>query len=372
MADVKLENVTKIYPNHVKAVDNINLSIHDKEFIVMVGPSGCGKSTILRMIAGLEDLTKGDIYIDGENVNEVLPKDRNISMVFQDFALYPHMKVFDNIAFGMRMRKVPREEIEKRVAFVAGILGIEGLLQRKPKQISGGEKQRVALGRAIVRNPRLFLMDEPLSNLDAKLRSQMRIEIHRIYRDLKTTVIYVTHDQTEAMTLGTRVVVLKDGIIQQVDTPKEVYANPTNTFVASFVGVPAMNLIKGKVVVEPDCVKLHLANGYLELTDKLGRQVERAGYTGVDVIAGVRPEHVRLGHSDQLMSINLAGKVEIVENTGSETSISIDTSLGSIVMKVTSGVIPGQGESVFLDIVPERIHLFDINSGKRITYFSDQ
>ena len=248
MASLQLKNVYKIYPNGFNAVKDFNLDIEDKEFIIFVGPSGCGKSTTLRMIAGLEDISSGELWIGDKMVNDVEPKDRDIAMVFQNYALYPHMSVYDNMAFGLKLRKVPKEKIDKQVHEAAKILDIEHLLDRKPKALSGGQRQRVAMGRAIVREPKVFLMDEPLSNLDAKLRVQMRVEISKLHQRLQTTIIYVTHDQTEAMTLGTRIVVMKDGIIQQVDTPQNLYDKPCNLFVAGFMGMPPMNFIDCKVV----------------------------------------------------------------------------------------------------------------------------
>ena len=247
MSTVKLEHIGKQYPNGFEAVKDFNLEIQDKEFIIFVGPSGCGKSTTLRMVAGLEDITSGDLYIDGKRMNDVEPKDRDIAMVFQNYALYPHMTVYENMAFGLKIRKVSKEEIDKKVHEAARILDLEHLLDRKPKALSGGQRQRVAMGRAIVRNPKVFLMDEPLSNLDAKLRGQMRIEISKLHQNLGTTIIYVTHDQTEAMTLGTRIVVMKDGVIQQVDTPENLYEKPGNKFVAGFIGAPQMNMVSARV-----------------------------------------------------------------------------------------------------------------------------
>ena len=247
MADVKLKNIVKKYPNGFVAVKNFNLEIEDKEFIIFVGPSGCGKSTTLRMIAGLEDISNGELYIDDKLCNTVSPKDRDIAMVFQNYALYPHMTVYDNMAFALKLRKVPKDEIDKKVREAAKILDLEHLLDRKPKALSGGQRQRVAMGRAIVRSPKVFLMDEPLSNLDAKLRVQMRSEISKLHHKLQTTFIYVTHDQTEAMTLGTRIVVLKDGVIQQVDTPQNLYNAPDNLFVAGFIGSPQMNFIDATI-----------------------------------------------------------------------------------------------------------------------------
>jgi len=243
MAHISLKNINKVYPNGFKAVKDFNLEIDDNEFIIFVGPSGCGKSTTLRMVAGLEDITSGELYIDGVLMNDVEPKDRDIAMVFQNYALYPHMTVFDNMAFGLKLRKLPKDEIKKKVEEAAEILDLGPLLDRKPKQLSGGQRQRVAMGRAIVRSPKVFLMDEPLSNLDAKLRVQMRTEISKLHQRLNATIIYVTHDQTEAMTLGTRIVVMSDGIMQQVDTPTNLYDKPDNLFVASFIGSPQMNLL---------------------------------------------------------------------------------------------------------------------------------
>ena len=247
MASLSLKNVTKKYPNGFVAVKDFNLEIADKEFIIFVGPSGCGKSTTLRMIAGLEDISSGELYIDGKLVNDVEPKDRDIAMVFQNYALYPHMSVYDNMAFGLKLRKTPKDEIDKKVHDAAKILDLEHLLDRKPKALSGGQRQRVAMGRAIVRSPKVFLMDEPLSNLDAKLRGQMRVEISKLHQRLETTIIYVTHDQTEAMTLGTRIVVMKDGVVQQVDSPQNLYDKPCNKFVAGFIGAPQMNMIDAQV-----------------------------------------------------------------------------------------------------------------------------
>lgn len=247
MANLSLKHIYKVYPGDVTAVKDFNLEIADKEFIVFVGPSGCGKSTTLRMIAGLEEISKGELYIGDRLVNEVEPKERDIAMVFQSYALYPHMTVYDNMAFGLKLRKVPKDEIDKKVKDAAKILDIEHLLDRKPKALSGGQRQRVALGRAIVREPKVFLMDEPLSNLDAKLRVQMRTEISKLHQRLQTTFIYVTHDQVEAMTMGTRIVVMKDGIVQQVDSPQEIYNNPANIFVAGFIGSPQMNFIDGTI-----------------------------------------------------------------------------------------------------------------------------
>ena len=277
MASLSLKNVTKVYPNGFVGVKDFSLEIADKEFIIFVGPSGCGKSTTLRMIAGLEEISSGELKIGDKVVNDVEPKDRDIAMVFQNYALYPHMSVYDNMAFGLKLRKVPKAEIDKLVHEAAKILDIEHLLDRKPKALSGGQRQRVAMGRAIVREPKVFLMDEPLSNLDAKLRVQMRIEISKLHQRLGTTIIYVTHDQTEAMTLGTRIVVLKDGVIQQVDTPQNLYDKPANKFVAGFIGSPQMNLIDAKVVQVGNQVHVQFGNADITLPDEKGKVLVQKG-----------------------------------------------------------------------------------------------
>ena len=280
MASLSLKNVTKKYPNGFVAVKEFNLEIADKEFIIFVGPSGCGKSTTLRMIAGLEDISSGELYIDDKLVNDVEPKDRDIAMVFQNYALYPHMSVYDNMAFGLKLRKTPKDEIDKKVHDAAKILDLEHLLDRKPKALSGGQRQRVAMGRAIVRSPKVFLMDEPLSNLDAKLRGQMRVEISKLHQRLETTIIYVTHDQTEAMTLGTRIVVMKDGIIQQVDNPQNLYDKPCNKFVAGFIGAPQMNMIDATVGKDGALTTLSFGGRTVALSEAKSKKLEDAGYIG--------------------------------------------------------------------------------------------
>ena len=280
MASLLLKNVTKKYPNGFVAVKEFNLEIKDKEFIIFVGPSGCGKSTTLRMIAGLEDISSGELYIDDKLVNDVEPKDRDIAMVFQNYALYPHMSVYDNMAFGLKLRKTPKDEIDQKVRNAARILDLEHLLDRKPKALSGGQRQRVAMGRAIVRSPKVFLMDEPLSNLDAKLRGQMRVEISKLHQRLETTIIYVTHDQTEAMTLGTRIVVMKDGVIQQVDSPQNLYDKPCNKFVAGFIGAPQMNMIDAAVGKDGSDVTLSFGGHTVALPEGKAKKLEEAGYVG--------------------------------------------------------------------------------------------
>lgn len=324
MASVQLKDICKIYPSGVKAVSDFNLDIEDKEFIVFVGPSGCGKSTTLRMIAGLEDISDGELYIDGRLVNDVVPKDRDIAMVFQNYALYPHMTVYDNMAFGLKLRKMPRDQIDARVKEAARILGIEQFLSRKPKALSGGQKQRVALGRAIVREPKVFLLDEPLSNLDAKLRAQMRTEITKLHNRLATTFIYVTHDQIEAMTMGTRIVVMKDGFIQQVDTPTNLYDYPVNQFVAGFIGTPQMNFFDATLELVGNKVKVNFSGHSIMLSEvKASKIIDLLKVTEeqLPVVLGVRPEDI---HDEQVFIANspetvIDCKIDIVEKLGSET-----------------------------------------------------
>ena len=324
MATLKFNNINKIYDNKVQAVFDFNLDVADKEFIVFVGPSGCGKSTTLRMVAGLEEISSGELYIDDRLVNDIAPKDRDIAMVFQSYALYPHMTVYDNMAFGLKLRKVPKAEIEKRVTEAAAILGLEPYLNRRPKALSGGQRQRVALGRAIVRSPKVFLMDEPLSNLDAKLRVQMRSEIAKIHEKVGATTIYVTHDQTEAMTMASRIVVMKDGFMQQVDTPMNLYDHPVNLFVAGFIGTPQMNFFTGTLVGTKKKVYVEFGSDKVLLPqEKVDLIVNLEDYlnTGKEIVFGIRPEDI---HSDELwtakskeMNINI--KVDVVEALGAET-----------------------------------------------------
>ena len=364
MAELKLEHIYKIYDNKVTAVTDFNLHIKDKEFIVFVGPSGCGKSTTLRMIAGLEEISKGDLYIDGKRMNDVPPKDRDIAMVFQNYALYPHMTVFDNMAFGLKLRKFPKDEIKRRVEEAAKILGLTEYLDRKPKALSGGQRQRVALGRAIVRDAKVFLMDEPLSNLDAKLRVQMRAEIAKLHQRLNTTTIYVTHDQTEAMTMATRIVVMKDGIIQQVGTPKEVYDKPENVFVGGFIGSPAMNFFEAKIaegyVVLGD-LKLEIPEGKMKV-------LREQGYVGKDVIFGIRPEDI---HDEQIFlesfpKATVDVNVEVAELTGAELMIYSTINGKDFVARVDarSEVKPGQKVKLALDM--NKCHFFDAETEVRI------
>ena len=377
MAGLLLKGINKVYPSGVQAVFNFCLDIRDKEFIVLVGPSGCGKSTTLRMIAGLEEISSGDLFIDGKLVNDVVPKDRDIAMVFQNYALYPHMTVYDNMAFGLKLRKVPKDEIDRKVKAAAQILGITDYLSRKPKALSGGQRQRVALGRTIVREPKVFLLDEPLSNLDAKLRASMRTEISKLHTRLATTFIYVTHDQIEAMTMGTRIVVMKDGFMQQVDTPQNLYDYPINLFVASFIGTPQMNFFKnatltseaGKVYVnfvggnkilvpEKMCGRIKNINEYLD--------------TGKTITLGVRPEDI---HQDELFIKNspetiVKARIEVIEKLGAETQIYceldyegkesslVDTST-QMIAKISSRAIVERSQIVELAFDAAHIHMFD-------------
>ena len=324
MASISLKNICKTYAGDVKAVIDFNLEIHDKEFVVFVGPSGCGKSTTLRMIAGLEEITSGDLYIEDRRVNNVEPKDRDIAMVFQNYALYPYMTVFENMAFGLRLRKVPKKEIEQKVKEASKILGIEDYLNRKPKNLSGGQRQRVALGRAIVREPKVFLLDEPLSNLDAKMRTQMRTEIIRLHNELQTTFVYVTHDQTEAMTMGTRIVVMKDGYIQQVDTPDNLYDYPVNKFVAGFIGTPQMNFVD--VIMEQDGNKVSAVFGRnrIEIAKETVARITAEEVNKRQFVIGIRSEDVRLCDESEDTSKNKAianGVVKITEKLGNETLV---------------------------------------------------
>ncbi len=368
MASLSLKGVKKVYSGNVTAVSDFNLEIADKEFIIFVGPSGCGKTTTLRMIAGLEEITEGELYIGDRLVNDVEPKDRDIAMVFQNYALYPHMTVYDNMAFGLKLRKTPKEEIERRVREAAKILGIEALLDRRPKALSGGQRQRVAMGRAIVREPKVFLMDEPLSNLDAKLRVQMRVEISKLHKKLQTTIIYVTHDQVEAMTLGTRIVVMKDGIIQQVDSPSTLYSKPANLFVAGFIGSPQMNFIEAVVSKEGDRAKLTFGANSIVLSAEKSKAVLGGGYEGKTVILGIRPEDIHdeenyMANKDAIVNFEVA----VTEMLGAEVIL-----IGSIenfdtTAKVGPRTTAKAGDKIRLAFDLERIHVFDKDTEKVIT-----
>ncbi len=356
MANVVMRSLNKKY-DEVHAVIDVNLDIRDQEFVVLVGPSGCGKTTTLRMVAGLESITSGNISIDDKVVNQLPPMDRDIAMVFQNYALYPHMSVYDNMAFGLKMRKFDKPEIARRVQEAAGILGIEGLLKRKPRQLSGGQRQRVALGRAIVRHPRVFLFDEPLSNLDAKLRVQMRVELKKLHERLGTTAIYVTHDQVEAMTLGDRVVVMHDGRVQQVGDPIELYNSPANRFVAGFLGSPAMNFTNVRVAAqngglwaEGDGIRIRVPE---EVSPRL------RPYAGKEVTFGVRPEDVHIAADRDPKELTFDAAVEVVERLGSETLLDVAVGQATMVASVDPSARVKVHEKLRLAVDPERLHFFD-------------
>ncbi len=361
MARVKLEGVRKVYENGFVAVHGADFEIRDGEFVVLVGPSGCGKSTILRMIAGLESITDGRLLIGDRVVNHVAPKDRDIAMVFQNYALYPHMSVYDNLAFGLKLRNLPKEQIRQRVHEAAAILGIEGVLDRKPRQLSGGQRQRVAVGRAIVRNPQAFLFDEPLSNLDAKLRVQTRKEISKLHRQLGATMIYVTHDQVEAMTMGDRIVVLSAGYVQQIDTPLNLYEHPANKFVAGFIGSPAMNFIEGMLVREEGLRFRAAGDDRFELALGQVRDRRLAEYEGRRVILGIRPEAIYVAGSSYLPdSVATARLVlDVVEPMGNEMFLYARTPGHEVVARVAPQPLPAPGETVELAFDLSRLHFFD-------------
>lgn len=360
MANLVLKNIHKIYPNGFHAVKDFNIDIEDKEFIIFVGPSGCGKSTVLRMIAGLEDISSGELYIGDKLCNDVEPKDRDIAMVFQNYALYPHLTVAENIAFGLKIRKTPKDEIDRLVKEVSELLGLEKLLDRKPKALSGGQRQRVAMGRAIVRNPKVFLMDEPLSNLDAKLRVQMRVVISQLHQKLGTTFIYVTHDQTEAMTLGTRIVVLKDGIIQQIDTPQNLYNKPNNLFVAGFIGSPQMNFIDCKVTKQDNGIYLVLPNEIqIKIDDHRASSLE--SYIDKEIILGIRPEDIYDKESfiKEHQDTAFSSYIDVYETLGAEVYLYFNIGNHRVTARVEPKTMARQGDTVQFAFDPQAIHLFD-------------
>ncbi|MGN0642501.1 MAG: ABC transporter ATP-binding protein [Huintestinicola sp.] len=378
MASLSLRSIYKKYPGGVVAVSDVNLEIKDKEFIILVGPSGCGKSTTLRMIAGLEEISEGELYIGDRLVNDVAPKDRDIAMVFQNYALYPHMTVFENMAFGLKLRKVPKDEISRKVEEAARILDISHLLSRKPKALSGGQRQRVALGRAIVREPQVFLLDEPLSNLDAKLRAQMRTEISKLHQKLGTTFIYVTHDQTEAMTMGDRIVVMKDGFVQQVDTPQNLYTNPVNQFVAGFMGSPQMNFvdavlrkIEGKYTVEFGSEDTKTTRGkkyYVEVPEAKVDDLALSELVDKEIIMGIRPEDIH----DEEMFLSTAktgvidAEVEITEMMGAETYLYLTCEGISLTARVDPRSTARPQDTIKVAIDPNKIHIFDKETEKTV------
>ena len=370
MAELSLRGVKKIYENGVVAVQDFDLEIADKEFIVLVGPSGCGKSTTLRMVAGLEEITEGEISIGGRVVNFVPPKDRDIAMVFQNYALYPHMTVYDNIAYGLKLRKLPKRVIDQKVREAAEILDITELLKRKPKALSGGQRQRVAIGRAIVRDPQVFLMDEPLSNLDAKLRNQMRSEILKLRQKINTTFIYVTHDQTEAMTLGDRIVIMRDGFIQQVGTPQEVFNHPANLFVAGFIGTPQMNFFAAKLVRQGESYRVEVEGTCVELSEEKCRRLLDNEVASCAVTLGVRPEHVVLTNDTRAV----LGTVDMVEMLGSSVNIHADACGGDVVIvapveeETVHSAALARGDLLRFTFRGGACHVFDPETGKNLEY----
>ncbi len=380
MASVLFKHLYKRYPGGVTAVSDFCLEVKDKEFIILVGPSGCGKTTTLRMIAGLEEITEGELFIGDKLVNDVAPKDRDIAMVFQNYALYPHMTVFDNMAFGLKLRKTRKEEIKRRVEEAARILDIAHLLDRRPKALSGGQKQRVALGRAIVREPKVFLLDEPLSNLDAKLRATMRTELTKLHQRLKTTFIYVTHDQVEAMTMATRIVVMKDGLIQQVDTPQNLYDLPCNIFVAGFIGTPQMNFVNGTLVREKNSKDIYFKfneNFTLKVPDSKNEDGQLEDYIGKEVILGVRPEliHDEERYLEQFTDSIINAKVEVTELMGAEIFLYLSmgeetatTEVTNLVSRVSSRCRARTGDDIKMAIDMTRAHIFDKDTEKAIVH----
>ena len=364
MANVTLKNIKKIYDKNVVAVQEFNLEIADKEFVVLVGPSGCGKSTTLRMIAGLEEITEGELYIGDRLVNDVAPKDRDIAMVFQNYALYPHMTVYENMAFGLKLRKLPKAQIDAKVKEAAEILGITEYLGRKPKALSGGQRQRVAIGRAIVRKPQVFLMDEPLSNLDAKLRNQMRAELIKLRQTVNTTFIYVTHDQTEAMTLGDRIVIMKDGFIQQIGTPQMVFDHPANLFVAGFIGTPQMNFFDAELALEGGRYVVRLGEASVALPEEKQQALKEKGVQPQNIILGIRPEHIELAGAAGKDVIR--AKVDVSEMMGSEVYVHVTTLGKSCIMRIATTDLQAEhrfgfhfGDEVMFTFDGALAHLFD-------------
>lgn len=364
MGDIVLKDVNKVYPGGIRAVSDFNLEIKDKEFMVIVGPSGCGKSTVLRMIAGLEEVTSGELYINGELVNQVLPKERDIAMVFQNYALYPHMTVYKNLAFALTLRKVPKDEIDRKVRETARILELEEVLDRKPKALSGGQKQRVALGRAMVRDPQAFLLDEPLSNLDAKLRASTRTEIIKLHNKLETTFVYVTHDQVEAMTMADRIVVMKDGYIHQVGNPQDLYEAPYNMFVAGFIGTPQMNFIPTRLKKDDTVYYLEIDESKIIISEERFSRDVLDSYLGKELVLGVRPEDIVevLDHEERLDT--LKAQVEVCEHMGSEIIVYIDYKGQNIIAKFDSDRKTSMkpNDEIRITFKPNRIHLFDKES----------
>ncbi len=370
MASLSLRHIYKKYPGGVTAVSDFNLEIKDKEFIVFVGPSGCGKSTTLRMIAGLEEISEGELFIGDRLVNDVAPKDRNIAMVFQNYALYPHMTVSENMAFGLKLNKTPKEEIKRRVEEAARILDITHLLDRKPKALSGGQKQRVALGRAIVRNPKVFLLDEPLSNLDAKLRATMRTELTKLHQRVETTFIYVTHDQVEAMTMASRIVVMKDGLIQQVDTPQFLYDNPVNMFVAGFIGTPQMNFINGSLAKKGNDVYFEFEGNSIKVPADKANAPELQEYIGQEVVVGIRPEsiHDQPAQISALEDSTVDAYVEVTELMGAEIYLYLLIGETKLTARVPPRSSSRAGDTIKIALDTARMHIFDKDTERCIVH----
>lgn len=364
MTNIQLKNIYKKYDNGYEAVKDVNLDVEGKEFVILVGPSGCGKSTTLRMIAGLEDISEGELIMDGQVMNEVEPQDRNIAMVFQNYALYPHMSVRDNIAYSLKIHKIQKKEIEARVNEIAKMLDLEKLLDRKPNQLSGGQKQRVAMGRAMIRKPKVFLMDEPLSNLDAKLRSQMRVEIASLYEKLDTTFIYVTHDQTEAMTLATKIVVMNNGVIQQIDTPYNMFHYPVNRFVAGFIGMPGMNFVEVDVIAKGNDIYIQGQNSMFKVNEERANEIRKKGKQNQKVILGIRPEHVVPCEGEE--NTFFKGVVDVYEMLGYEGNLHVQTNDGKIVSSVEEDKKYRPGLHLNFRLNEDHIHLFDIETGETI------
>ncbi len=370
MSEVLLKGLKKVYDNKVTAVHDVNLHIKDKEFIVLVGPSGCGKSTTLRMVAGLEDISDGELYIDGNLMNDIAPKDRDIAMVFQNYALYPHMSVYDNMAFALKLKRTPKDEIDKKVKEVAELLDITQYLNRKPKALSGGQRQRVAIGRAMVRDPKVFLMDEPLSNLDAKLRNQMRAEIIKLRQRINTTFMYVTHDQTEAMTLADRIVIMKDGFVNQIGTPQELFNKPVNLFVAGFIGMPVMNFFDGcKLLLEDGKYIAEVRGVKFELDAFQQKALKQKEAKPCDIVVGIRPQHITVGEGE------LSAKIEVSEMLGSEYNIHARSGEDEVVMVVPTvglGADVPMGQDVKFTTQPGLLQLFDKESGNNLIWYDPE
>ncbi|MBR1407626.1 MAG: sn-glycerol-3-phosphate ABC transporter ATP-binding protein UgpC [Clostridia bacterium] len=369
MSTVLLKDIKKVYDGNVVAVHDVNLEIADKEFIVLVGPSGCGKSTTLRMVAGLEDISDGELYIDGRLCNDVAPKDRDIAMVFQSYALYPHLSVYDNMAFALKLKKTPKNVIDKKVREVAQILDITQYLERKPKALSGGQRQRVAIGRAMVRDPKVFLMDEPLSNLDAKLRNQMRAEIIKLRQRINTTFMYVTHDQTEAMTLGDRIVIMKDGYVNQIGTPTEVFGKPVNLFVAGFIGMPVMNFFDGcKLLLENGTYFAEIRGVRFELDPFQQKALQQNNQKPCDIVAGIRPQHITVGQGE------LTALIEVSEMLGTEVNLHTRSNNDEVVMVIPTvdlDVDVSMGKTINFTTQPRLIQLFDKATGNNLIWYDE-